>query len=201
MKVASNFTFALASCASVRRRGFSTRSTLLRTRIFGARTSASLPRIISASSSRPRLASTMRQTRSASCAPPQAVVTMARSSRRFGAKMPGVSMSTSCACPTIAIPRRSARVVCTLGVTIATLVPTSALTSVDLPTLGAPMSAIIRNGAVVRRACPGRTGGPASGEDDAVSVRGPAVSGPPRDGGANVATFSRAPLSHWHGRQ
>src|SRR5262249_62351365 len=34
------------------------------------------------------------------------------------------------------------RVVCTLCDTIATLVPTSALISVDLPTLGAPISAI-----------------------------------------------------------
>ncbi len=35
----------------------------------------------------------------------------------------------------------SARVVCTLGVTIETLAPTSALSSVDLPALGAPISA------------------------------------------------------------
>ena len=35
----------------------------------------------------------------------------------------------------------SARVVCTLCETIVTLVPTSALISVDLPTLGAPISA------------------------------------------------------------
>src|SRR5262249_18734458 len=37
--------------------------------------------------------------------------------------------------------RNNARVVCTLCDTIATLVPTSALISVDLPTLGAPISA------------------------------------------------------------
>ena len=43
-------------------------------------------RIASVSSSSPRLASISTPTRSASCAPPQAVVTMARSSRRFGAK-------------------------------------------------------------------------------------------------------------------
>ncbi len=78
---------------------------------------------------------------SASCAPAQAVVTMARSSRRFGAKMPGVSTKMSCAPFSIAMPRTGARVVCTLCDTIATLVPTSALTSVDLPTLVAPMSA------------------------------------------------------------
>src|SRR4029077_7032236 len=78
----------------------------------------------------------------ASCAPLHAVDTMARSSRRRGAKIPGVSMNTSCAWPTMAIPRSSARVVCTLGVTMATLLPTSALSSVDLPALGAPISEI-----------------------------------------------------------
>src|SRR5262249_22811253 len=80
-------------------------------------------------------------TMSASCAPAQAVDTMARSSRRRGAKMPGVSMNTSCASPSMAMPRSSARVVCTLCDTIVTLVPTSALISVDLPALGAPISA------------------------------------------------------------
>src|SRR3954447_8104954 len=67
---------------------------------------------------------------------------MARSSRRLGAKIPGVSMKTSCEPSAIAMPRSSARVVCTLWDTIATLLPTSALISVDLPTLGAPMSAM-----------------------------------------------------------
>src|SRR5207245_5794209 len=41
----------------------------------------------------------------------------------------------------ITMPRISARVVCTLRETIVTLEPTSAFTSVDLPTLGAPISA------------------------------------------------------------
>src|SRR5262249_49141539 len=71
-----------------------------------------------------------------------AVVTMARSSRRRGAKMPGVSMKTSCERPSTAMPRTSARVVCTLWLTMETLVPTSALRSVDLPALGTPMSAM-----------------------------------------------------------
>src|SRR5439155_23939618 len=79
---------------------------------------------------------------SASCAPPQAVVTIARSSLRRGAKMPDVSISTSCTSPTIAIPRIRARVVCTLRLTMLTLEPTSALVSVDLPALGAPISAM-----------------------------------------------------------
>ena len=66
---------------------------------------------------------------------------MARSSRRFGRKMPGVSTRMICALFSITMPRISARVVCTLRETIVTLEPTSALTSVDLPTLGAPISA------------------------------------------------------------
>ena len=39
------------------------------------------------------------------------------------------------------MPRISARVVCTLCETIVTLEPTSALSKVDLPALGAPISA------------------------------------------------------------
>src|SRR4030088_3847424 len=89
----------------------------------------------------PALASSSTQTRSASCAPLQAVDTMARSSRRFGEKIPGVSTRMICAWFSITLPRISARVVCTLRETIVTLEPTSALTSVDLPTLGAPISA------------------------------------------------------------
>src|ERR1700761_3890011 len=95
----------------------------------------------SASSSSPDLASSRTQTRSASCAPLHAVDTMARSSRRLGVKMPGVSTRMSCDSPSIAMPRISARVVCTLRETMVTLEPTSALTKVDLPTLGAPISA------------------------------------------------------------
>src|SRR5438874_1578655 len=95
----------------------------------------------SASSSMPLLAASSTQTRSASCAPLQAVETMARSSRRLGKKMPGVSTRMICALFSMTMPRISARVVCTLRETIVTLEPTSALTRVDLPTLGAPISA------------------------------------------------------------
>src|SRR6202140_2858461 len=95
----------------------------------------------SASSSMPVLASSSTQARSASCAPLQAVDTLARSGRRFGRKIPGVSTRMICALFSITMPRISARVVCTLRETIVTLEPTSALTSVDLPTLGAPISA------------------------------------------------------------
>ena len=80
-------------------------------------------------------------TASASPAPPQADVTMARSSRRLGAKMPGVSTKMICAAPSSAMPRTSARVVCTFRETIDTFAPTSWLSSVDLPALGAPISA------------------------------------------------------------
>ena len=66
---------------------------------------------------------------------------MARSSRRRGLKMPGVSTKTIWALSCVAMPRTMARVVCTLWVTIDTLAPTSWLTSVDLPALGAPISA------------------------------------------------------------
>src|SRR6201995_1815614 len=95
----------------------------------------------SASSSIPDLASSSTQTRSASCAPLQAVDTMARSSLRLGRKIPGVSTRMIWGLFSITMPRISARVVCTLRETIVTLEPTRALTSVDLPTLGAPISA------------------------------------------------------------
>src|SRR6266705_5618182 len=89
----------------------------------------------------PSRASSRTQTTSASCAPLHAVDTIARSSRRFGEKIPGVSTRMICALFSITMPRIRARVVCTLRETIVTLEPTSALTSVDLPTLGAPISA------------------------------------------------------------
>src|ERR1700716_2720505 len=95
----------------------------------------------SASSSMPSRASSSTQTRSASCAPLHAVDTMARSNLRLGRKIPGVSTRMIWALFSITMPRIRARVVCTLRETIVTLDPTSALTSVDLPTLGAPISA------------------------------------------------------------
>src|SRR5882724_6669087 len=89
----------------------------------------------------PSRASSSTQTRSASWAPLHAVDTMARSNLRLGRKMPGVSTRMIWALLSITIPRIRARVVCTLRETMVTLEPTSALTSVDLPTLGAPISA------------------------------------------------------------
>src|SRR4051794_670056 len=92
---------------------------------------------------------------------------MARSSRRFGAKIPGVSMKTSCEPSAIAMPRSSARVVCTLWDTIATLLPTSALISVDLPTLGAPTSAMNPQRVCVSDVA---TGGEEAGADGVLSA-------------------------------
>src|SRR5258708_18410048 len=164
MKVFSNVMRSLAVCASASNFSRGIRSILFSTRIFGCFTVASFARIASASSSIPALASKSTQTRSASCAPLQAVDTMARSSRRFGEKMPGVSTRMICAPFSITMPRISARVVCTLRETMVTLEPTSALTSVDLPTLGAPISATK----------PQRV---AAGTVDAASSRGSSVIG------------------------
>src|SRR5262245_38163280 len=141
MKVAANRARSLAALAIPSSADFSTKSILLMSRILLERRAASRLSITCASSSRPRLASISTAAISASSAPAHAVVTIARSSRRLGAKMPGVSMNTSCAPSTMAMPRSNARVVCTLWDTIATFVPTSALISVDLPTLGAPIRA------------------------------------------------------------
>src|SRR6516225_1815246 len=47
----------------------------------------------------------------------------------------------TCASPSVATPSTRVRVVCGLGVTIASLWPTSRLSSVDLPAFGAPISA------------------------------------------------------------
>lgn len=55
---------------------------------------------------------------------------------------PGVSVSTSWLAPSMTMPRTGTRVVCTLCETIDTLVPTSALTRVDLPALGLPKMAM-----------------------------------------------------------
>src|SRR5579863_1106626 len=142
MKVEANSARSLSVCARVSYAGFGTRSTLLRTSAFlPVRTSASPRQIASSSAFMPRCASTRNATMSASCALPQAVPTMARSSRRRGKKMPGVSTKMSCAVPSMAMPRMRLRVVCTFGVTMEIFAPTRALIRVDLPTFGAPISA------------------------------------------------------------
>src|SRR5882762_2753417 len=141
MKVFSNCSRWLAAWVSASSFSRGTRSILFSTRIFSCRTVASFARMALASSSIPARASSSTQTRSASCAPLHAVDTMARSSLRFGRKIPGVSTRMIWALFSITMPRISARVVCTLRETIVTLEPTRALTRVDLPTLGAPISA------------------------------------------------------------
>src|SRR6266853_1796028 len=141
MKVFSKLRRSLAALASASSFSRGTRSILFSTRIFSCRTVPSLVRIASASSSMPSRASSSTQTRSASWAPLHAVDTMARSNLRLGRKIPGVSTRMICALFSMTMPRISARVVCTLRETMVTLEPTSALTSVDLPTLGAPISA------------------------------------------------------------
>src|SRR5882724_6558690 len=55
--------------------------------------------------------------------------------------MPGVSRKTTCASRSVRMPRMRLRVVCGLGVTMATLAPTRAFRSVDLPTFGRPTMA------------------------------------------------------------
>jgi len=141
MKVWVKAIRSLREAARARRRSRGMRSILLRIRTFGRFTSGSLARIASTSSETPLRASMSRQTASASEAPLQAEWTMARSSRRFGAKMPGVSTRMICAAPSMTMPRTSARVVCTLRETMDTLVPTRLFRSVDLPALGMPMRA------------------------------------------------------------
>src|SRR5215470_6564748 len=142
MNVAAKGTRRLHACASSSRRPFFTRSILLRTSTAGGRIPLSRCRMRSASSSRPLAASISNATMSASAAPLQAASTMARSSRRRGAKMPGVSMNTSWLAPSMAMPRTNVRVVCTLRLTMLTLAPTKVLTRVDLPAFGAPMIAM-----------------------------------------------------------
>src|SRR5262249_61216211 len=66
---------------------------------------------------------------------------MARSNRRLGEKIRGVSTRITWLSASMAMPRMRLRVVCTLGVTIETFEPTSALIIVDFPTFGAPISA------------------------------------------------------------
>ncbi len=142
MNVSSNGMISLAVFASSKSLSRLVTSILFRISTFGVLISASRCMMASASSSMPFRASIRRAITSASRAPPQAVSTMARSRRRLGWKMPGVSTKTSWALSCMAMPRTIARVVWTLWVTMETLVPTSWLIRVDLPAFGAPISAM-----------------------------------------------------------
>ncbi len=70
-----------------------------------------------------------------------AVSTMRTLRRCSGRWTPGVSTKTICAFGVVLTPRIRVRVVCGLSETMATLVSTSAFSSVDLPALGRPTSA------------------------------------------------------------
>ena len=103
---------------------------------------AKLSRIAVVSSSTNRRAQSCNNNNtSPSLAPCQAALTIARSNRRFGLKIPGVSTKISCTSSCIAMPRIRLRVVCTLGVTIDTFCPTIAFIKVDFPAFGAPIKA------------------------------------------------------------
>ena len=82
--------------------------------------------------------STTNKTTSASLRQERADLTRYSSNFCFGFNIPGVSRNTSCPSSVSQIPEILFRVVCGLGVTIATFSPTSLLRSVDLPTLGRP---------------------------------------------------------------
>src|SRR5881409_3567010 len=73
--------------------------------------------------------------------------------------MPGVSRKTTCASGSVRMPRMRLRVVCGLGVTMATLAPTSAFSSVDLPTFGRPTMAAYPARWAILGGCPSSHGG------------------------------------------
>ena len=81
----------------------------------------------------------------------------------------------------MAMPRTTARVVCTLRETIETFDPTSALSSVDLPAFGAPM----------RAAKPQRVSAPAS-QVPASDIVQPVVRG--RRGAGRLGGRRRRPV-------
>src|SRR5690242_4241105 len=142
---------SFSRCACVSSFALSAMSTLLRIRYLGSRRWRSASAIAVTLAPTPPLPSTINARRSAPSAPLQAAATIARSSRRLGSKMPGVSTSRICASPSSATPINRVRVVCALGLTIATFCPTSALTSVDLPALGAPTTATRPQDWVIRK--------------------------------------------------
>ncbi len=148
--------------ASSARRG--TASSLFATRITGLPGGRSARTALSAAPKRP--ASTTNRTTSTS---PRVPVT-ARLRTRWRAAprrvwKPGVSTKTNCAAPTVRMPVMRCRVVCALAEVMLIFWPTSALSSVDLPTFGRPTMATRpqrRSAAAVGAASPGATSpGPA----------------------------------------
>ena len=98
-------------------------------------------------------------------------------------------MNTICAPSVFQIARMSRWVVCGLFDTIATFCPTSAFTSVDLPTLGRPTTATIplRNPAGQLNAVPVRTA-PAARSSSAHTSRSPSS--------VSATTIALGPNSH-----
>src|SRR4051794_16571863 len=141
-KMSSPTPSSAAACKTRTVRGRSRRSTLLTTTTTGTSPPASsaamkrspgpTPCSPLSSSSAPSESSSSRSTRRC----------MRWVSASRGRWTPGRSTSTSCASGLVATPRIARRVVCGLSETIATLRPTIALTSVDLPTFGRPASAM-----------------------------------------------------------
>ena len=127
---------ACSSAVSGRSWSRETRSILLRTSQTGRWREASPVAIWRTSSVAPARLSTISRMRSASSAPVQAALTMARSSLRRGRKMPGVSTRRICAGPRIRTPSTRKRVVCALGLTMESLAPVRRFSRVDLPALG-----------------------------------------------------------------
>src|SRR3546814_11664823 len=123
--------------------------------------------------------------------------------------MPGVSTSINCVSPSIAMPISRVRVVCTLGLTIATFCPTSALVSVDLPALGAPTIATTPQCAVICPVAPAlrwrpRSRPPASSRLPPKPVRDPLSPLLPRNGAHDahpVAEPADIPAAKGHGRR
>src|SRR4051794_19776096 len=130
-----------AACSASTVRGRSSRSTLLTTTTTGT----PLP----ASSEAMNLSPGPARSSPLSTSSAASDSSSSRSTRRCmrsvsasrGRCTPGRSTSTSCHSGVVATPRIARRVVWGLSETIATLRPTIALTSVDLPTFGRPASA------------------------------------------------------------
>src|SRR4051794_5307354 len=142
MKVAAKANRSVIAAIRGSARSTAVVSILLITRNARRRSRASCRSAISPFASRPFFTSSTSSTRSASAMPAEAAFTIAVSSRRLGAaKIPGVSTNSTWVLSTMVIPITRRRVVWTLGETIETLVPTSWLSRVDLPTFGAPMMA------------------------------------------------------------
>ena len=125
------------------RAGRGSRSILFITPMTGVDRPLRRAAIFSSPSTIPRWASARNSTMSVSCSAPKANSTMLRLRREPAwVWMPGVSTKISWAWESVLTPSSRVRVVCGLGVTMASFSPTRVFSSVDLPTLGRPIRAI-----------------------------------------------------------